>query len=105
MSKHDTIKELTNILAKALRHKIGAIVNSNEIYAQKYARDADILLKEAEKISLRENWNSFDKLEIRKMLQKKLRRELESKDFLDEKKFDYMEKEIESTLKMLGLAD
>ena len=43
MGKNKDICELTNILAKALRHRIGAIVNSDELYAQKYARDADIL--------------------------------------------------------------
>jgi len=35
MSKIKTIKELTNLLAIALRHKIGSIVNENEIYAEK----------------------------------------------------------------------
>ena len=50
MSKTKTIHELANILAVALRHKIGSIVNSNEVYAQKYARDYETLLKEAEKI-------------------------------------------------------
>ena len=44
MGKTDSLHELTNILAKALRHKIGGIVNPNEIYAQKYARDADMLM-------------------------------------------------------------
>jgi hypothetical protein len=43
MSKIKTTKELVNLLAIALRHKIGSIVNSNEIYAQKYARDAEVL--------------------------------------------------------------
>ena len=65
MNKNKAIKELTTLLAIALRHKIGSIVNSSEIYAQKYARDADILINEARKTSLKENWNLADKRKIK----------------------------------------
>ena len=103
MSKLNKLHELTNILAKALRHRIGAIVNQNEIYAQKYSRDADILLREAQKIALEENWNSYDKIKIRNELKRKLKQELEKKDFLDEKKFDIMDDEIDKALATLNL--
>lgn len=103
MNKKDTISELTNILAVALRHRIGSIVNDKEVYAQKYARDAEVLLNEAEKISLTINWNRYDKINIKEILKKKLKGELEKKDFLSGKKFEIMDKEIEETLVFLKL--
>ena len=103
MNKKDTINELTNILAVSLRHGIGSIVNDKEVYAQKYARDAEVLLKEAEKISLMINWNQYDKVSIKEILKKKLKEELEKKDFLSGKKFDIMDKEIEKALVFLKL--
>ncbi len=104
MSKNKLIRELTNLLAIALRHKIGGIVNFNEIYAQKYSKDAEVLMKGAEKISFGKNWNAKDKARIKQELTKKLKSELESKDFLDNQKFDIMDNEIEKALKNLGLA-
>jgi hypothetical protein len=103
MGKKRIIQELTNLLAKSLRHKIGGIVNKNEIYSQKYAKDAEILLKEAQKISLRENWNSRDKIEIKRELEKKLMKELEEKTFLDESKFNLASSEIIEVLRILEL--
>ena len=103
MSKKDTINELTNVLAIALRHKIGSIVNENEIYAEKYSKDAEMLIKLATKILLRENWNQYDKLKIKEELKIKLRKELEKKEFLDNKKFDIMNNEIEKILTQLEL--
>ena len=85
MSKNKTINELINVLVKALRHKIGSIVNPDEIYAGKYAKDAEILLKEAQKIALKENWNIYDKPIIKNKLRRKLKIELQNKDFLNEK--------------------
>ena len=103
MSKNQNIHELTNMLAIALRHKIGSIVNKNEIYAQKYARDYEIFLKEAVKVSLRENWNEKDKTKIKNELKRKLKKELEKREFIDNKKFDIMDKEINEILDVLKL--
>lgn len=103
MNKKDTINELTNILAVALRHRIGSIVNDQEVYAQKYARDSEVLLNEAEKLSLMINWNQYDKIKIKESLKKKLKEELEKKDFLSSKKFEIMDKEIEKALVFLKL--
>lgn len=99
MGKKDDIDQLTNILSRALRHKIGSIVNKDEFYAEKYAKDSEHLLKEAEKVFERRNWNRNDKVMIKEELRKKLFKELEEKDFLDEKKFDIMDREMESILK------
>ena len=98
MSKTKIIHELTNVLAKALRHKIGSIVNQNEIYAQKYSKDADLLFKEAIKISLKKKWNNYDKNQIKEELKRKLKIELESKEFLNERKFEIMDEEIEKAV-------
>ena len=103
MSKNQNIHELTNILAIALRHKIGSIVNKDEIYAQKYAKDYEIFLKEAVKISLKENWNDSDKIKIKNELKRKLREELEKREFIDNKKFDIMDREINNILEVLKL--
>jgi hypothetical protein len=103
MGKNKDIDELTNLMTKALRHKIGSIVNKDEFYAGKYAKDAENIMKEAEKVLLRQNWNGYDKLKIRKDLRSKLRKELEQKDFLDNKKFDIMDSEIEKALRGFDL--
>src|SRR3989338_7214641 len=104
MGKNRTINELTNILAIALRHKIGSIVNPDEIYSQKYAKDAEVFMAEARKVSLRENWNQGDKLQVIKELEKKLRSELEKRDFLKEEKFEIMSREIKRALSDLGIS-
>ncbi|MBS3092420.1 hypothetical protein J4466_03295 [Candidatus Pacearchaeota archaeon] len=98
MSKKQAIQEMTNILAVALRHKIGSIVNKEEIYAGKYAKDAEVLLKEAKKMAIKENWNIYDKTKIRQELLKKLKKELQEKNFIDDKKFEIMEIEMEKVL-------
>lgn len=103
MSKKGKIQELVNLLAIALRHKIGSMVNPDEIYAQKYAKDAELLMKEALKVSIGINWNIQDKAKIKEGLKKKLKLELESKDFLDNKKFELMDEEIGKALKILGI--
>ena len=103
MSKRKNIEELTNLLAIALRHKIGSVVNPNEIYAQKYSKDADILIGEARKIALKENWNNYDKISIKEKLKIKLEEELRKKDFLDNRKFEIMDEEIEKVLEELNL--
>lgn len=104
MGKNKLISELTNLLAIALRHKIGSIVNQQEIYANKYAKDAEILINEAKKIAISENWNIYDKERIKSDLKTKLKKELESKDFIDKKKFDIMDEEIERVLRELDLS-
>ncbi len=103
MSKNQEIKELTNLLTKSLRHKIGSIVNENEFYANKYAKDAEVIFKHAEKITLKHSWNKKDKETIKEQLKKKLKKELEEKNFINNKKFEIMDGEIEKTLKKLEL--
>lgn len=103
MSKKRAIHELTNLLAIALRHKIGSIVNPDEVYAQKYAKDAEILMKEAGKIALRENWNNYDKIKIKEELNRKLKQELEKREFLNDRKFEFINEEIDRALKLLRI--
>ncbi|MDP2925214.1 MAG: hypothetical protein Q8N99_02465 [Nanoarchaeota archaeon] len=103
MNKKQVLDELTTMLALSLRHKIGSIVNKNEIYAERYAKDSEILFNQAEKIKEQGNWNYRDKLEIKQELTKKLRKELEKKDFLPDEKYNYIDSEIEKALKILGL--
>ncbi|PIN81375.1 hypothetical protein COV11_02095 [Candidatus Woesearchaeota archaeon CG10_big_fil_rev_8_21_14_0_10_30_7] len=103
MSKTSAIKELTNLLTKSLRHKIGSIVNKNEFYANKYAKDAEVILKHAERVGLEYSWNEEDKATIKEQLKKKLKKELEEKTFIKEEKFEVIDEEINKTLKELDL--
>jgi len=103
MGKKDDIDQLTNLLSRSLRHKIGSIVNENEIYAAKYAKDAENIMRETEKIAEKQNWNSYDKEEINRKLRIKLKKELIDKEFIGDKKFEIMGEEISNALKELRL--
>lgn len=103
MSKKQISEELINVLAVALRHKIGSMVNPNAIYAERYAKDSDIFFKQAEKVKEQANWNSSDKEEIKTTLKRRLRNELEKKPFLPDKKYDYIDEEINKALRILDL--
>jgi len=103
MGKNKDIDELTNLMTKALRHKIGSIVNKDEFYAHKYAKDAENIMREAEKVLLRQNWNNYDKEKIKGELKTKLHKELKEKEFLNDKKFDIMEDEINKALREFDL--
>ncbi|MBI2107564.1 hypothetical protein HYU10_00095 [Candidatus Woesearchaeota archaeon] len=103
MGKNKDIGHLTNLMAKSLRHKIGAIVNTDEIYANKYAKDSENIMKEAKRVLLRHNWDNDDKIEIKEQLRVKLHKDLEEKDFLDDRKFAIMDAEIEKALREFGL--
>ena len=103
MGKRSNIEQLTNLMCKSLRHKIGAIVNEDELYAEKYAKDAEAIMKEAEKIVNKQNWNNYDKNYIKERLRNKLKKELIEKDFIDNKKFEIMDEEIEKALQNFAL--
>ena len=103
MGKSQDIDELTNLMSVALRHRVGSLVNENEFYAARYAKDADHIMKQAEKVLLRHNWNSEDKKLIKELLHKKLYKELEEKEFIDNKKFQIMDYEIDKALKQFNL--
>ncbi|MBW2974310.1 hypothetical protein KY366_01200 [Candidatus Woesearchaeota archaeon] len=103
MGKKDDIDQLTNIMSRALRHRIGSIVNKDEFYAEKYSKDSENLLKEAEKVLERRNWNRDDKINIKEELRKKLLKELQEKDFLNDEKFDIMEDEMGNALRGFGI--
>ena len=92
MGKRSDIEQLTNLMSRALRHKIGSIVNKDDFYAAKYAKDSDNIMKEAEKVKERWNWNLEDKNKIKEKLKKKLFNELQEKDFLNDEKFDLIDK-------------
>jgi len=103
MGKKDDVKELVALLSLALTHRIGSLVNPNELYSEKYRKESDVFLKQAKKVSLRHNWNEADKAKIKEFLKRKLMENLERRDFLDNKKFRFMEKEISNVLSLLEL--
>ena len=103
MGKMDSIMELARLMAHSLSHRIGSIVNRNNPYAQKYFKEAVNFFNLAKKASTEENWNNFNKSEIKTMLKKELIAELTKKRFLDNKKFDLIDEEIDKVLKELDL--
>jgi len=103
MGKNDIIKELTKLLSHAVVHRIGSVVNNKEIYAEKYRKESDGFMKSAKETSVKENWNSYDKAIIKNKLKKGVYDELIKRDFLDKKKFDIMDEEIEKVLSELDL--
>jgi thymidylate synthase ThyX len=103
MGKSDDLQQLANLMSKALRHRIGSIVNKDELYAAKYAKDADVIMREAEKVMMRQHWNAVDKARIKALLYVKLKKELTDKAFLDDKKFDVMNEEMEKALREFEL--
>ena len=103
MSKKQDAEELVNLLVKSLRHKIGSIVNENEFYSNKYAKDSDVILNQAKKATLKHSWSREDKKKIKEILARKLRKELEEKTFINNKKFEVMDGEIENVLEELEL--
>jgi|SRR3989338_3136826 len=103
MSKNDSLNELVNLLVNSLSHKIGSIVNNGTLYAKKYRRDSENFLGQAKEISKSNHWNNYDNIEIKNLLKKKLIQDLSRKDFLDNKKFELVDEEIEKALKELDL--
>ena len=77
--KHD-LDEASTLISTALRHKIGSLVNFQEPYADRYAKDSVVLTKEARKVLLRHNWNADDKRELQELVKKKLHKELKEKN-------------------------
>jgi len=103
MSKQNTIDKLIKLLAHAISHKIGSIVNKDDHYAERYSKEAINFFNLAMRASEEENWNLYDKSIIKKLLNKKLISELSKREYLDVKKFDLIDKEIEKALDELGL--
>src|SRR3989344_5772666 len=103
MSKNDSLNELVNLLVNSLSHKIGSIVNNGTLYAKKYRKDSENFLGQAKEISKSNHWNNYDNIEIKSTLKRKLINELERKPFLDNKKFDLVDEEVEKALKELNL--
>lgn len=64
-------ERIYNKIRKIIKSKIRILVNKDEFYAAKYANDAENIMKEAEKVLLRQNWNSYDKARIMMQLRAK----------------------------------
>jgi len=103
MVKNDIIKELTNLLALAVVHKIGSIVGFNEIFSKKYEKEVENFIQQAGDIKLEENWNNYDKEIIKNETKSKILKKLKEKDYLNESKYDFVDREIEKVLKKVDL--
>jgi len=103
MGKKNSMNELVRLLTLSLRHRVGSIVNENEHYATKYAKDAEVFLTAAKRVLESYNWSRDDKENIRSRLRDSLYKELHERHFLNEKKFKIMDREIKGVLKEVGL--
>ena len=104
MSKKSNISKLTTFLALALSHKIGGIVNLNEIYATKYNKEYENYFNQAKEIAFEENFNLYDKSQIKIILKRKLNNELTRKDFIDNRKYTLIDEEVNKVLLSLNLS-
>lgn len=104
MGKKKDIDVLTTLLSLALAHRIGSVVNKNDIYAQKYAHEGERFFKKARLLALELHYNMNDKALIKLELHKKLNAELQRRDFLSDKKFSLMKQEITNALTSLNLS-
>jgi hypothetical protein len=96
------IDEFVSFIVLGLRHRIGSIVNDNELYAKKYAKDAEEFFKAARKTIIGITFNVYETAEIKKSIKSKLSADLTSKPFLRERKFEIMDAEIEKVLLDFG---
>ena len=103
MGKSKDIDQITNILSTALRHKIGSLLGRDKEYFRKYEIEFSARKRMAEKILKNCNFNNYDKNVIKNLLRKKLKKELDERDYIKKEKFEIMEKEIEELLKELIL--
>lgn len=103
MGKNKDIDQIATILSTALRHKIGAILGPDKKYFRKYEIEFTVRKELAKKILKECNFNSYDKNTIKSLVGKKLKNELEKREYIDNKKFNIMDEEIEKVLKELEL--
>lgn len=103
MGKNKDIDQITTILSTALRHKIGAILGIDKRYFKKYEIEFSARRDMAKKILKDCNFNIYDKNKIKILLKRKLENELERRDYINEKKFEIMNEEIDKVLEELEL--
>ncbi len=103
MSKKQEIEKLIKFSVLYLRHKIGSIVNKEEIYSSKYAKEAESFLEQTKKVARTLSLNVHEKEKFKEQLKKDLKLDLENKSFLNSEKFNYIEKEVNSLIKELKL--
>lgn len=104
MSKKRNIEEVARVLTLSLAHKIGSIVNKEDLYASKYREEGEHYFKKTLKVAESINWNRVDKVMFKETLQKNLSAELQKRDFLANEKFLFIEQEIASALIALNLS-
>ena len=103
MSKIKNINKIINMLATALRHEIGALVDIEELYVDKYKKEANARIKRASDIIKKCNFNIDDKYSIKIRLKEKLQKDLENRDYISDEKFDIVDEEVDKVLRELDL--
>ncbi|MEK6890315.1 MAG: hypothetical protein AABX35_03950 [Nanoarchaeota archaeon] len=103
MGKKKEIDMLTTFIADALRHRIGALLGLDKKYFRKYIFEYQERMNLAKKVIQKNHFNSYDETIIKEKVIHKLNNELASREYIDNKKFDIMDEEIEKALKELEL--
>ena len=101
MGKQKEIGEIAGFIAFAALHKIASLLNPSAIYAEKYRKEYTNFVKQAEHIFLGKNWNMDDKDKIRAEAQKQAHNALQSRDYIEKKKFKLLDREITEVLEEL----
>ena len=103
MGKSDHLQTLARMIALAVAHKIGYLIQSDSDYAKKYQKEYMNFMRQAESINFLEHWNDFDKEQILQISRKKVTDELSARTYLKAEKFTIIEKELFNVMHDLGL--
>ena|SRR3989344_6498136 len=94
MGKRDKIHTLARLIALAVAHRIGVLLDLHSTYANKYRKECANFIRQAENTQWGEHWSSSDKKEILETAKKESLRELAARTYLAPEKFKLLEKEI-----------
>ena len=64
MGKRDKIHTLARLIALAVAHRIGVLLDLHSTYANKYRKECANFIRQAENTQWGEHWSSSDKKEI-----------------------------------------
>ncbi len=103
MGKSDTVQELARLIGLAVAHSIGYILNPSSIYADKYRKEILNFMSLAAKTRDKEHWNVSDLRLIKAKAIEETNYELSRRDYLDLRKFELIDGEIEKMLRELEL--
>ena len=104
MGKRDNLQELARLIGLASAHSIGCNIEPHSLYADKYRKEVMNFMNQAKKANDSEHWNLFDIELIKTKARDEIQYELSKKTHLDERKFGFVDEELNKILKELHIA-